>query len=149
MGGRTALTAKIFRGADQPAAKTNLPKTIHRHAGRQRMLGADQPTSQAQPVAGLIRGPRRQGGRRIGLDGIPRGVVGPAPQQIRGPRLGKFLHHHNFLDLVAGLATLLTSGLQGCQLGAIFWIQRDQIILPQSAFLLGTESFNRRTQGLR
>ena len=60
MRGRFARNSQIAGRAHQARTEQLLPKPIHRHSSRQRMLRTQQPLGKAQPIAGQIGRHRRQ-----------------------------------------------------------------------------------------
>ena len=58
MRGRFALVAEVLERGDESAAEEGLPLTVHGDAGRQRVLGREEPAGESQAVG---RGILRQG----------------------------------------------------------------------------------------
>ena len=54
------LDSEVFRRTRQPAPEQLLPRPVHRHPRRQRILGRDQPSRQRQPIRWPIRRQRTQ-----------------------------------------------------------------------------------------
>ena len=67
MRGKLAADAEVAGRADQAGAEDLLPEPVDRDAGRQRVLGPEQPLRQAEPVARAGRG---------GIGGSTSGVSG-------------------------------------------------------------------------
>src|SRR5262245_58628137 len=57
-----ALCAEITRSFYQARAEELLPKAVHCHARRERMLRADKPAREIKAIRGLARWQRRQRG---------------------------------------------------------------------------------------
>ena len=75
MRGKLAADSEVAGGAHQPRAEDLLPEAVDHHAGRQRMLGPDQPLRQAKPVLGQVGRHRRQCVGRVRLDRVAALVV--------------------------------------------------------------------------
>ena len=60
MAGRLALRAEVLGRLDDAGAEDLEPEPVDGHAGRQGMVGGDQPLGQAQPVDRRTRRQRRQ-----------------------------------------------------------------------------------------
>ena len=56
MAGRLALGAEVFLGLDEPDAEELGPVAVDRDAGRQRVLGVDQPRASPSRFAGAPAG---------------------------------------------------------------------------------------------
>ncbi len=93
MRGGLAGHAEVPCGPDQPGAEHLLPEPVDGDAGRERVLGAEQPLSQAKPIAREIRRHRweRGGSRRRNLVAS---LIVIAPEQDVGHRLFAALVHH-------------------------------------------------------
>ena len=92
MRGELAADSKIAGGAHQPRAEDLLPKPVDRDAGRQRILGPNQPLGQPEPVLGQLSRHGRQHIGRVRLDRALSLVVLAAVEQIGHRRLGALVH---------------------------------------------------------
>ncbi len=90
-----ALRAKVLRRFHDAGAKVHLPKTVHDHPRRQRVLRASNPLGQAEPVARRTGGPLAKRGRQTRADlDVAWLIVLPPAQHERLPRRTQFAHHH-------------------------------------------------------
>ena len=69
--------------AHEAAAEVHAPDAIDDDAGRERVLAIGEPAGEAEAIARLVRGERRQAARRLARDDVARRVVGAARQQVR------------------------------------------------------------------
>ena len=111
---RFALRAEILRSLHQPVAEEHLPEAIDRHASRQRILRADKPASQSQPVVRPRFWHRRQHRGNAAVDSLSLGVIGAALQHEGRPRLRQFLHHHQQSQWQASSAAFSPLQLAQC-----------------------------------
>ena len=103
-----ALDAEVFGGFDDPGAEEMLPHPIDLHAGRQGMLGHDQPAGEPQSIGGAPCGHRRKerrGGERTFSPGLR---YSPRVRIAVSPRLG-VAHDHDARELVASIVVELVS----------------------------------------
>ena len=87
------LHPKILRCSHQPHAKQLLPQPIHNHPRRQRMTWIHQPLRQTQPVFRPVRRHRRQTGRSLRGDNLPRLRILTTHQNSGLTRHQQLLHH--------------------------------------------------------
>ena len=92
MAGQFAADAEVSGGAHEAGAEEFLPKTVHLHAGGERMLGAQQPLGKAHAIARQVGGHRRQAGGRGGLHGVAALIVFPAGKDVGHRRLALLVH---------------------------------------------------------
>ena len=92
--GQLALGAEVLGGLDEPGAEEHLPDAVDRHAGRQRVVGIDEPRREAEPVAAARRSAAAAAGRHAGRTFAPWLVVLAADQHVRLARRRHLLHHH-------------------------------------------------------
>ena len=90
-----ALRAKVLRRFHDAGAEVHLPKTVHDHPRRQRVLRAGNPLGQAESVARRTGGPLAKRGRQPGADlDVAWLIVLPPAQHERLPRRTQLAHHH-------------------------------------------------------
>ena len=73
-----ALAAEVLRRGDDAAAEMHAPDAVDDDARGQRIAAARQPAREAQPIARLIAGKRRQARRRVARDHLAGRIVGAA-----------------------------------------------------------------------
>ena len=94
MAGRFALGTEVARSLDEAKAEEVLPETIHRDAGGEGILRADDPLGQVQPggAVGDGRRQRRQESGGLRLHGLAGFVIGTALHDVRLTRFRDLAH---------------------------------------------------------
>ena len=79
--GRAGAGAEVFRCLEEAHPEEGLPDPVDGYARGQRGPAVDEPAGETEAVAGRVLGPRVQGGRHVGRDGVLRAVPSPAVEQ--------------------------------------------------------------------
>ena len=104
------LHAKVFRRLHQSHTEEMFPRTIHPHAGSERIIRAGDPTSEPQSVHRRALGQRGQKGRQPGLHFLRRLIVLATVENERLTRRRHFLHHHHCRQFLAEIGQLFAFG---------------------------------------
>ena len=130
--GRSPCEPKFSEVADQAAAEEVLPHPVHLHSGGERMIRCGEPAREAEAVARLVGGKRRQRGGSDARQRLAfRVAVFAAGENPRGAGLGHFLHHRKFADAVHGLAQVRAEFAEIGGRVAEFGIDGGEIVTPQ------------------
>ncbi len=154
MGGTLALVSEIHDRVCQTAAEENRPVAVDRDAGGQRVIVAQHPVGQAQPVGGRTFGQRGQEGGDAGRDDLVffRRVVGAAVEDVGHPHVLRPVLAHDHRRVVDGAFHHLGPlGQQIVALGVqllVGFVEMSQIVVFQQFALGGSAFFRGGGQGL-
>ena len=137
--GAVALAAEVIDGFHEAAAEEGLPETIHRHAREQRMARVGQPAREAEAVARLVGGKRRERRGSVGADGGATLIVFAPLENVGGPGLRQFAHHHDVLRLVGEFGLRGARGGERRELGAVGLVVIREVMAELRLALGGRE----------